>query len=81
MPITFGFRRPVIFLPADAAEWSADRRRMVVMHELAHVRRGDVMTHLVARAAVSLYWWNPLAWFGWRRFLKERASAPPMIWS
>jgi TonB family protein len=75
MPITFGFRRPVIFLPADAAEWSADRRRMVVMHELAHVRRGDVMTHLVARAAVSLYWWNPLAWFGWRRFLKERECA------
>src|SRR6516225_500281 len=75
MPITFGVRRPVIFLPADAAEWSADRRRMVVMHELAHVRRGDVITHLMARAAVSLYWWNPLAWFGWRRFLKERECA------
>lgn len=75
MPITFGFRRPVIFLPADAAEWSADRRRMVVMHELGHVRRGDVVTHLMARAAVSLYWWNPLAWFGWRRFLKERECA------
>lgn len=75
MPITFGFRRPVIFLPADAAEWSADRRRMVVMHELAHVRRGDGVTHLMARAALSLYWWNPLVWFGWRRFLKERECA------
>jgi len=75
MPITFGFRRPVIFLPADAAQWSVDRRRMVVTHELAHVRRGDVITHLMARAAVSLYWWNPLAWFGWRRFLKERECA------
>src|SRR6516165_5483891 len=42
---------------------------------LAHVRRGDVITHLMARAAVSLYWWNPLAWFGWRRFLKERECA------
>ena len=47
----------------------------MLLHELAHVRRGDVAMHLLARTALALYWWNPLAWFAWREFLKERERA------
>ncbi|MCW5979141.1 MAG: TonB family protein [Bryobacteraceae bacterium] len=75
MPMTCGLWRPVILLPSGASEWSEDRLRMVLLHELAHVRRGDVATHLLARAAFALCWWNPLAWRGWREFLKERERA------
>src|SRR5260370_20929002 len=75
MPMTFGLLRSAIFIPSDAAHWSDERRRVVLLHELAHVRRGDVGTHLLARAALSLYWWNPLAWIAWREFLKERERA------
>lgn len=75
MPMTFGWMRPAIFLPADASKWSAERRRAVLLHELAHVRRGDVATQFLARLAVSLYWWNPLAWTAWREFLKMRERA------
>ena len=75
MPIVFGVFRPAVLLPAGAAEWPSDRLRVVLLHELAHVRRGDIATHLVARTAVALYWWNPLAWFAWREFLKERERA------
>ncbi len=46
MPMTFGVLHPVVFLPADAMEWSEERRAMVVRHELAHIERGDVATHL-----------------------------------
>src|SRR6202012_3742091 len=31
--------------------------------------------HLVARITVCLFWWNQLAWFAWREFLKEREKA------
>lgn len=75
MPMTFGFFRPAIFLPADAREWQPERRRNVLLHELAHVKRGDVATHLLARTALSFYWWNPLMWHAWREFLKERERA------
>jgi TonB family protein len=75
MPMTFGVLRPVVFMPADAVEWSDDRRRLVLRHELAHVERGDSATHLMARGALSLLWWHPLAWKAWREFLKERESA------
>jgi TonB family protein len=75
MPMTFGLLQPAVFMPSEAAAWSEERRRVVLLHELAHVRRGDVATHLLARTALSLNWWNPLAWSAWREFLKERERA------
>jgi TonB family protein len=79
MPMTFGVFRPTVFMPSESTDWSAGwndaRRRIVLLHELAHVKRGDVPTHWVARTALALYWWNPLAWKAWREFLKERERA------
>jgi TonB family protein len=75
MPATFGVFRPAVLLPAEAVEWSDARKRVVLLHELAHVRRGDGATHLLARFALNLYWWNPLAWTAWRGFIKERERA------
>jgi TonB family protein len=75
MPMAHGLFRSTIFIPVDALEWSEERRRLVILHELAHIRRGDCVTHLLARVASGLYWWNPLAWFGLRELLKERERA------
>jgi TonB family protein len=75
MPITCGWLKPMVLLPADAVCWSAERRRVVLLHELAHVRRGDGATQLVGRLALAVYWWNPMAWKAWREFLKERERA------
>src|SRR5262249_21990552 len=36
MPATWGWRRPVILLPTEAADWPEHRRRLVLLHELAH---------------------------------------------
>ncbi len=75
MPMTFGVLRPTVLLPREARAWSDERRRVVLLHELAHVLRGDAVTHLLARTALALHWWNPLAWTAWREFLKERERA------
>jgi len=75
MPMAFGIRRTTILMPAGAQAWTEERRRMVLLHELAHVRRADGATHLLARIALSLFWWNPLAWSAWRQFLKESERA------
>jgi len=75
MPLSFGVLHPAVFLPADARDWSEERRRVVLLHELAHIRRGDLAAQLIARAAVSLFWWNPLVWMAWREFVKERERA------
>ncbi len=75
MPMAAGIWKPAVFLPADATDWPGDRRRAVLAHELAHVHRGDAATQILARTALALYWWNPLAWMAWREFLKERERA------
>ncbi|MYG81990.1 MAG: hypothetical protein F4187_09640 [Gemmatimonadetes bacterium] len=62
IPMTGGLLRPVILFPASAAEWSAERWRVVLMHEMVHVRRRDVLRQLMARAALALYWFHPLSW-------------------
>ena len=74
-PITFGLRRPVIVMPADARQWpEADLRRALV-HELEHVRRGDWAIQAAARATCALYWFHPLAWMAWRRMSLEAERA------
>jgi len=75
MPMAAGIWKPVVFLPGDAVEWPEQRRQAVLAHELAHVHRADAATQLLARSAVALYWWNPLARMAWREFLKERERA------
>jgi TonB family protein len=75
MPMTYGLLRSAILMPADAVHWSEERRRIVLLHELAHVRRGDLATHRLARMELTIYWWNPLAWAAWRELLKERERA------
>ena len=39
MPLTFGTLAPAIVLPASADEWTEERRRAVLLHELAHIAR------------------------------------------
>ena len=75
MPVAYGIFRPAVFLPEGAADWPEERRRLVLLHELAHIRRGDTITHFVSRFALCLHWWNPAAWMAWRGFLKERERA------
>jgi beta-lactamase regulating signal transducer with metallopeptidase domain len=75
MPMTWGTRRPVVLLPADANAWPAARRRDVLTHELAHVERRDCLTQLVAACACAVYWFHPLVWIAAARLRVERERA------
>ncbi len=75
MPAVWGVLRPVILLPAECDSWSAGRRRAVLVHELAHVGRGDVLLLLLAQVAGALHWFNPLVWVLRHRLAIEREHA------
>ena len=75
MPSTWGVRHPVVLLPADADNWDEDRRRVVLMHELAHVKRNDCLTQLIAQICCAVYWFHPGAWYTARKIRAERELA------
>jgi HEAT repeat protein/beta-lactamase regulating signal transducer with metallopeptidase domain len=75
MPMTAGLLRPVIVLPAECDDWTTDRKLAVLLHELAHVRRGDLWIHFLAQAACACYWFHPLAWSAARRLRSESERA------
>ncbi len=62
VPVLWGFFKPVLLLPADVVTWPAERLRVVLMHELAHLKRFDGISLIVTRIAVSIFWYHPLAW-------------------
>jgi HEAT repeat protein/beta-lactamase regulating signal transducer with metallopeptidase domain len=76
VPFTSGLVRPVIVVPAGAlATWSDERVRVVLLHELAHVRRRDCLVQALSQVACAAYWFNPLAWMAARRLRAERERA------
>lgn len=61
-PMTGGVWKPVVLLPVSAASWSEERCRIVLAHELVHVRRRDALRQLAGRAVLAFYWFHPLSW-------------------
>jgi TonB family protein len=72
---TWGATRAKVLLPFDALDWPADRIRIVLAHELAHVRRGDWVVQLAVELLCAVYWFNPLVWLAARRLRLESEQA------
>jgi beta-lactamase regulating signal transducer with metallopeptidase domain len=61
-PCVAGSSRPVIILPAAADLLDDDELRMLLAHELEHVRRRDALLLSLQPVAGALLWFHPLAW-------------------
>ena len=75
VPVTWGVRRPVVALPAAAAQWSGERLRLVLLHELLHVRRRDVLVECFLEAVTVAFWFHPAVWLAARQLRLERERA------
>ncbi|PYM10348.1 MAG: hypothetical protein DME18_16460, partial [Verrucomicrobia bacterium] len=72
-PALFGFFKPRLLLPENAVRKLDDRElRMIFLHELMHVKRGDILLNWVIIAVRSLHWFNPLVWLALRRLRADR---------
>jgi TonB family protein len=75
MPLAFGLIRPAILLPEECSEWTAMRKRIVLLHELMHVRRRDGVWQLFANIITALWWFQPMTWLARRRLRQASEEA------
>ncbi|MHC4299890.1 MAG: M56 family metallopeptidase [Planctomycetota bacterium] len=62
-PAACGLFKPKILMPADLPEkLSAEKLRAVLIHELAHIKRGDLWINSVQTVLQIVYFYNPLVW-------------------
>ena len=67
-PAVFGTFRPVLVLPAAAIHrLSQKRTEHILLHELAHIKRGDLLVNAFYMLLQIVYWFNPLLWLLRRR--------------
>jgi|GEM_PF-1366991 len=75
VPMVWGVLRPRLLLPQGFESWSGEKQRGVLLHELAHLKRGDPLALWIAQWVKALHWFNPLAWLTLRQLRADQERA------
>ena len=75
-PAVCGVFHPIILLPRTLVEQLTLRQmRAILLHEVIHVRRGDVWMNCIQTVLQIVYWWHPLLWLANARIRRAREEA------
>jgi len=75
-PALFGIWRPLLLFPSGLAEKLSDGElRLVVLHEMGHLKRRDLPLQCLLILAQAVHWFNPLAWLAVRLARVDRELA------
>ncbi|HEY5912793.1 MAG TPA: M56 family metallopeptidase [Verrucomicrobiae bacterium] len=75
-PALLGFIRPRLLLPQGLlGAFSLSELRFIFLHELGHLKRGDILINWILAVPLVLHWFNPLVWYAVRRIRIDGESA------
>lgn len=75
-PLTLGLFKPTIILPVDIGQQLTEKQlRLVLLHELAHIQRRDILWNWLAYGITLLHWFNPLIWLASKRMKADMEMA------
>ena len=75
-PALCGLLRPRLLLPPGLiAQFGERELRFVFLHELAHLKRHDIMANWLTTLLQLLHWFNPLVWLAFARMRSDRELA------
>jgi len=75
-PALFGLVQLRLLVPRGfGAQFAGGELRYVFLHELAHVKRGDLWLNWLVTALQIIHWFNPLLWLGFARLRADRELA------
>ena len=73
-PVSFGWRKPIVVLPKGIDGLSVSELDHVLLHELAHIKHGDLITNYLFCGILALYWCNPFVWIAIRQMRRDREA-------
>lgn len=72
VPVTFGLIRPKILIPNNLInEISQEKLELIVLHELYHIKRNDILKNYLWLIAKSIHWFNPLVWIAYKEYIDD----------
>ena len=75
-PAVTGLMRPTLLLPAEFDhEFTPAESRLVLKHELMHLKRGDLPLNALMCVLMALHWFNPLLWIAFFKIRADREAA------
>jgi bla regulator protein blaR1 len=75
-PALMGSIRPRLLTPPGLLQAATPlQRRHIFLHELAHLKRGDIWSGWLIHALAAVHWFNPLLWWARKRMLADREPA------
>lgn len=74
-PVSFGLQRSFVVLPEGSIDrLSESELEHVLLHELTHIKHGDLITNYLFCGIQALYWCNPLVWLAIRHMRRDREA-------
>jgi bla regulator protein BlaR1 len=75
-PTLFGAIRPVLLLPDGLVQTLGyENLRCILLHELAHLKRHDILLGWLMNILQVLHWFNPIIWLGFWYMRRDRELA------
>ena len=75
-PAVTGLFRSVLLLPRDfPAGFTAAEAKLILLHELTHLKRRDLPLNWLLCVLQALHWFNPILWFAFARMRTDREAA------
>lgn len=72
-PTLYGILRPKILLPGKYfAQFSSDELRHILLHELVHYIRKDIITNWLFTILLILNWFNPILWYASKKMREDQ---------
>ncbi|MFO1499006.1 MAG: M56 family metallopeptidase [Verrucomicrobiota bacterium] len=72
-PALFGWPKPLLLLPSESLPHLSEAElRLIMLHELAHIRRADIPLNWAMMAGQAMHWFNPLVWLALRQLRSDR---------
>ena len=75
-PILYGMLKPRVVLPNGfLGRFNREEVRFVILHEMVHLKSGDLILNWLTTFLQAVHWFNPLVWVGFERWRADREQA------